>query len=170
MRIGVDIDDTIVNTTDFINYYLSIYYPSYSCYRDLPKEDFNLFVSKMLPNLYRYELVKKHVSYVFKELKRLGHTIIFITARGDLGDFYEEYTKSFFELHDISYDTIIYKAIEKGHIAKENNIDLFIDDKVEMCDKVALEGIDVIHIKGKEKTNYMEFDNWLDILEYIKSK
>lgn len=170
MRIGVDIDDTITETTDFINYYLNLYYPSYSSYHDLPKKDFELFIDKMLGNLYHYELVKKHVPYVFQELKRLGHTIIFITARGDLGDFYDEYTKKFLAYHEIPYDKIIYKAIEKGKIAFENGIDIFIDDKVEMCDKAFEEGIDVIHIKGKGKTNYKEYDSWLDILEYIKSK
>lgn len=170
MRIGVDIDDTITETSDFINYYLHIYFPSYTSYHDLKEDDFKFFVSKMLGNLYRYERVKKHVSYVFKELKRLGHEIIFITARGDLGDFYDEYTRSFLAYHDIPYDKIVYKCIEKGKIAKDNNIDIFIDDKKEMCDKVNLEGIEVIHIKGKEKTNYKELDSWLDILEYIKSK
>lgn len=170
MRIGVDIDDTIVETTDFIKYYLSIYYPTYDNYHDLPKIDFNIFIDRLLHNLYRYEILKKHVSYVFKELKRLGHTIIFITARGDLGNFYQEYTEEFLKYHEVPYDKIIYKSVEKGIIAKENNIDLFIDDKKAMCDKADAEGIEVIHIKGKEDSGYLEFDDWLDILEYIKSK
>ncbi len=170
MRIGVDIDDTITETTDFINHYLKIYYPSYKCYRDLPKKDFDFFVSKMLKNLYRYECVKKHVPYVFQEFKRLGHSVVFITARGDLGDFYDIYTKAFLKYHEIPYDKIVYKAEDKGKIAKDNNIDIFIDDKKEMCDKAYKEGIDVIHIKGKGITDYKEFDSWLDILNYIKSK
>ena len=170
MRIGVDIDDTIVETTDFIKYYLGLYYPSYSCYRDLPKSDFDDFIDKMLNNLYKYEIIKKHVPYVFRELKKLGHTIIFITARGDLGNFYDEYTRKYLAYYDIPYDDIIYKAVDKGAIAKENKIDLFIDDKVDMCDLAAKVGCDVIHIAGKGKTDYKEFSNWLDILDYINSK
>lgn len=170
MRIGVDIDDTITETSDFINYYLNLYYPSYTCYRDLPEKDFDIFVQKIIRKLYRYAKLKDHVPYVFKELKKMGHTIIFITARGDLGEFYDEDTRAYLANHDIPYDKIIYKAQEKGKIAKENKIDLFIDDKINMCDKVASEGIEVIHIAGKGKSDYLEFDNWLDILEYIKSK
>ncbi len=170
MRIGVDIDDTITETSDMIAFFLRKYYTNYTCYRDLPEPLFSDFVDVRVRKLYRYELLKKDAAFALHELKKLGHEIIFITARGDIGSFYKEYTEAYLKYHDIPYDKIIFKAVDKGLIAKEEGIDLFIDDKKSNCDSVASRGIEVIHFKGKGKSQYLAYDNWLDILKDIKSR
>ena len=53
----------------------------------------------------------------------------------------EEITKAWLNKHGIKYDKLIVDAQNKGDIAKENNIDLFVDDSIINCISVANKGI-----------------------------
>ena len=60
---------------------------------------------------------------------------------------------------------------DKSTLAKENNIDIFIDDKENVLDKIASSSnIECIRFTSDKNSKYKTFNNWYDIIEYIKTK
>ncbi|MDD2505122.1 MAG: hypothetical protein PHF21_02480, partial [Bacilli bacterium] len=107
-------------------------------------------------------------------LKEKGYKLIFITARGSDYEFFIDYdyvgvTEEIFKKYNIPYDKIIYRCYPKGLKAKEEKIDIFIDDKEENLDDISKHGIKCIKKVDNltNKSNYKQFDNWEDILKYI---
>ena len=182
MRIGIDIDDTIINTWE---YFIPIF-----------SEQFNVPVEKLkeLPPYYgavkdkvsiedyfklvrEYEKLmkdiplKEDVKEILTKLKEEGNTIIFITARSN-NSYSDPYliSKTYLDNHSIPYDKLIVNAREKGIVCKEEKIDLFIDDNLKNCTDVTNQGIEVLMMEANFNTNDKEFthmNNWKQIYEYI---
>lgn len=161
MRIGIDIDDTICDTWEYLMPYLSEYFDidinklknikgkyyeacncSYEEYCKFAKEYYSKFCME-------YKL-KENVVEIINRLKNDGHQIIFITARSNNGfnDAYLE-SKNYLEKNNIYYDKLIVNAKDKGKICVEEKIDLFIDDDINNCENVFSNGINVLLFNNK---------------------
>ncbi len=178
MRIGIDIDDTICNTWDFVIPYLSrhfnisisnlknsdkVYYEAcnktYSEYCEFAKKYYSTIALK-------YK-IKPNVRKVLKKLKSKGHEIIFITAR-NVNGFYDPYKISlkYLKKHKICYDKLIVNVKEKALICLEEKIDLFIDDSINNCREVASKNIPVLLFSTRYNQNctlFKRFLNWKEI-------
>lgn len=154
MRIGIDIDDTICPSFDTVLPYLCLFYKL--DYKEIKKQNisyeyFNSRYSnyydfvraiyyKIMPNV---PLNKGVIKYL-KKIKRLGHEIVFITARGKKG--YEnpyQISYDYLVKNNVPFDALIVDAQDKGNVCLEENIDIFFDDDINNYNSVKNRGIDV---------------------------
>ena len=157
MNIGIDIDDTISETFETLLPYAQKY-----TIEDLKREskvkiDSNManhfyivymngwneqeamdFWSKYYAEILREVNIKKFAKEVINKLKQEGHKIYLITARWDMpNDDVKEITRKWLEENKVEYDKLIINASDKLQLAKENNIDIFIDDSFKNCKTIA---------------------------------
>lgn len=166
MVIGLDIDDTITDTLSVM-----LAYAEKFTLEDLGREiDIKTITSDMLDPYYvqtlhswnREEELKFFKKYfknmiqetmpfffakdIIKKLRAEGHKIVLITARCDeitdegMLDV-TEVTKAWLDKYEIEYDKLIIDAQNKGEVAEENHVDVFVDDSLKNCISVANKGI-----------------------------
>ena len=167
MILGIDIDDTITNTSKVVNKYLKQEYPEYDDRKLLSKKEYKKFLKKYIKQMRdEYEL-KNGVKEAWKYFKDNHFKIIIITARCNKYDRQNiKNTKAFLEKNDLIYDKIYFRQIKKGKIAYKEHVDLFIDDKESVLDNVSLYGINGVCMK--ESCKYPSFHDWYQLLDYIK--
>lgn len=186
MKIGIDIDNTIVDTFDKlypyfiqfkkdnnINTNINKNAKTFYEYMGLSAKQYDEFASKYFEIVsYKLELME-YAKEILQKLAR-DHELIFITARSE--KYYSEpytTTRCFLVYNNIPFKKIIINAIDKGIIAKENNIDLFIDDNVYNCESVYNNEIDVILFDSVINRGYFEFQrakNWRQIDKMVQKK
>ena len=185
MRIGVDIDDTITNSWQYlIPHYAKLfnidesilsksmpYYPAIKDYISLDD-----YYKKVVPIHEKYTSVlplKDNVKEVIDKLYELGHTIYFITDRGNDNDDSYIATKKYLDSHGIKYEKIYTRASNKAIICQKEKIDLYIDDSIKHCRRVKEEGIKVLMFNTYYNKEYKEFNHvhsWNEIYEYIRNR
>ena len=186
MKIGIDIDDTITDTWEYI---IPIYSKIFNKSIDEIKkgepyfysiEDtgislasyfkmLNPYFEKIIPNV----PLKKDAKEVINKLHSEGHQIIFITARGKM--YHDEYKISadYLKKHNIYYDKLITNSQAKDKTCQEEQIDLFIDDNIKHCQSVSNIGKEVLMFENyynKDYSNVKHVKTWKEIYEYIQSR
>lgn len=162
MRIGIDIDDTTLNTVTFM-----IKYGDKFSKEDLGKKDTKNNLGKIknryyLNSLYgwtdeeKFSFFDKYYKNVLEEciplpdapsiirkLKEEGDEIYFISARitSIKGCETEKITKNTFSTYGIPYDRLIIAAYDKCQYCLENQISIFIDDSYEVLKELSSKGI-----------------------------
>lgn len=186
MRIGVDIDDTITNSWNtFAKEYAKILdipeaklLDGKPYYNDIIKDKYTkeeyFEKTKPINDLLTPELpLKENVKEIIDKLYELGHTVIFITARGKETTNAYEVTKKFLDCHNIKYEKLILESTNKEKVCINEKIDLFIDDSIKQCTLVSNIGIDVLMFETKYNKDCLDFQhirNWNEVYKYIKSR
>jgi len=75
MRIGIDIDDTITNSHDYVIYLKKKYLPQYDSTKLLPDDVFREFINKYDSLIHKNAPLKEGVVEAITYLKNAGHTI-----------------------------------------------------------------------------------------------
>ena len=170
MRIGIDFDNTLVNTAVISKKYLDIYLPgnNLESYHELPLEQsldfFKKYHIEITHNLEFLDGVKEAFDY-FKE-KHIE--TVLVTARGGKGvSSIIEPTKEFLEKNRIHFDKMIFKAGVKGQVCQENNLDLFIDDLESVLEEVKSKGVKVL-LFGDKSTKFDYALNWQEVIKYLE--
>lgn len=161
MNIGIDIDDTMTETTKLAN---AILYSDYkdlaiTDYHELSKKDFTEFCKLHIIEIQKYMILKDGVVETLKSWKNKGYKIYIITARGSKGmDFLIPITLEFLKNNNIPYDEILFKQERKGNACNSKNIDVFIDDKEVVLDEVKKKNpnIRTIRFLNKNETSKHE--------------
>lgn len=187
MNIGIDIDDTITNSSDvFIKYarmYNKIHNISYKINAfelDQNKafgwssENQKEFVSLYLKQILKEASPKQNVIETLRTIKKLGCNIILITARKDseVSGMYD-FTKKWLIDHNIIFDKLIVNCDDKLEKCIDNNIKLFIDDNYFTCKKICdCTKIKVLMYETNYNKEYSNLDlkkvqNWKEILNII---
>ena len=177
MRIGIDMDDTICDTWNYLIPYISdyfhinindlknsnkVYYEACNC---TFLEYCNFFRQNSMSYALNYPL-KNNAKEVLKKLKQDGHTIIFITARSTNGyDDPYKVSAEYLIKNEIPFDKLIVNAIKKEEVCVAEGIDLFIDDSVDNCTKVAKQNINVLLFAARHNKDCFKFNKVLDWLE-----
>lgn len=179
MTIGVDIDDTITNSSELIIKYVKKFFNTdnptlISNVMHLTQIEDKLleFYEKYLYELMNTYTIKENAKEVIDRSRAKGHKIIIITARGyTIRNGIIDITKNYLKEHGINYDKIIFQARSKVNACKENNIDLMIDDSVEVVTELKKEGINAIlftSFNNKDiDVDFTRVNSWLEIEEYI---
>lgn len=176
MRIGIDIDQTIVNTVEVALTYAEKYKKDLKLkkYEDFYTEEGFKFYTKYLVEILSDVSLYPGVNKALNILKEKGFELVFITARGSQYEFdftydHEGVTKETFKKYKVPYDKIIFKCYPKGSTAFSEKIDYFIDDKEENLDDVAKYGIKCLKKVEDldDVSKHLKFTNWDDILEYL---
>ena len=81
-----------------------------------------------------FEKIHRYKEQDFEEGKPFEFTLD--RATKELNTEIEDYTRKWLEKNGIVYDKLVLGAQDKLQAAKENNIDLFIDDSIKHCRNV----------------------------------
>lgn len=178
LTIGIDIDNTITNTSIYSNTLLKKdpLYNNKNNYRELNEEQIKDFLTKYLESIVENVLVKEDVIDTLNYWKNKEYKIIFITARGaeNTSDFVSlkstYLTSLYFAKNNIPFDELIFFQEEKGNACLNEFVDIFIDDRENVLDEVAKKGIKTLRI-SEEKVNskHKLVQNWQEIRKYIDS-
>lgn len=173
MRIGIDIDDTLTNTTEVANSYLhqDDRYVSVSDFHDLEQKAYEKFLTDNLKQIVLNNELKKDAKNTLQKWHDKGNKLIFITARGSENQLESIfYTSLYFQLHGVCFDEIIFLKKHKDKTALREKIDIFIDDKESVLDEISNVGIKVVKMACKhEQSKYDMVTNWLELDKYIES-
>ena len=177
MRIGIDIDDTIVNTSEMcINYVKKLDKKYGENIKDIITDNIKNPVVTLFYDNYLYDVIahaklKEDAVKVINELYR-DNEIYFITARSErfIKDV-DNMTKNLLDSYNIKYNKIITGAGKKAELCVENNIDLLIDDSIKHCTNLSIIGIDTLlfnSINNKDiETNLKRVYNWNEVYDYV---
>lgn len=151
MRIGIDMDDTICSTFDFILPYCCKYYGI--DYNEAKEKKYSLeylinnygyydFAKKYYGKIIPYVPLKKDVVKYLNKIKKRGHQIIFITARSNRGyDNPYQLTYDYLVKNNIPFDELITDALEKDKACVDEAIDIYLDNDINNCIKTKAIGI-----------------------------
>lgn len=185
MNIGIDIDDTITDTSEFLMPYVAKYlnlnmeklkqknitYDSFPIeYKGREKE----FGREIFEKVLTHVTLKKDAKEVISKLKSQGNKIIIITARDkSLYDEPFEFTSNQLSNLGIEYDKL-FCTFNKRQVCIDEKIDLFIDDNVNNLNSV--EGIvsNIVLFNSKmnlkQDSNFKRVNCWKEIEEYIDNE
>lgn len=183
MKIGIDIDDVLTDTSKVIVEFFKKYETSGDGMKhiveimkgELPTENikkfYNLYINQMLREA---NLKDKYAAEVINRLFSEGNQIYFITARSEekfKGS--EQITIETLRDNNIKYSKIIFNASEKAKICSRNNIDFFVDDSVRNCEEVSNMGIETVvfttKINENIKTNIARVSSWRELENRIEN-
>ena len=165
MRIGIDIDDTLVSTSESFDEVIKKYGVSFSKkFKDTwTKEEKDFIFKNYLKETLESAKIKENAKEVLDKLKQQGHEIVVITARTESNcKGIEACTKKLFEDNNIKISEYYFAQYKQSDIAKKINLDLMIDDSINVCENMKKDNIDcILFDEGK---------NWIDILEYVNKR
>lgn len=188
LNIGIDIDDTITNSSEVFIKYARIYNKikkinfkintneidqtlAFGWSENNKKEFKKLFLRKILSEA----IPNPNAFSAIKALKRKGHTIILISARtdGEIPNMFD-FTKEWLEKNNIVYDELVVNSKDKLLECKKRKIDIFIDDNFYTCEQVSSESsIFVMMYKTNYNksipTNIVKVKGWIEILSVINN-
>ena len=164
MRIGIDIDDTLVSTSDSFDAVRKKYNINFSkSWKDeWTKEEMNIIFSKYLEEILLGAKFKENSIKIVNQLYDLGHELIIITARRNkYCESIEEKTLDILQREGLKISKVYFGQSKKSDLAKRINIDLMIDDSRYVYDNMKKDDIDCILFGDKIKS-------WKEVFEYIK--
>lgn len=137
MRIGIDFDDTIVNTKEIVRKFMD----RYNVKEFRTEEEKTIFYKQHVDDVMKEITLKDNVVEVLNRLKD-NNELFIITARGT---YYSKnlpkLTLDFIENNNIPVDKVYFNCEEKASKCLELKIDLFIDDLPQNCISVNEVGI-----------------------------
>lgn len=171
MVIGIDIDDTLTETSKIARENLAKFDSNYTDYHQLPPERYVEYMHLYQADGLKNATLKDGVKEAFDYLNENGYKIVIITARSNKYDpRIKDLTLEYLKRHNLKYSKIIFEKDEKGKIASKEHVKLFIDDKETVLDNVATYNIDTIKMGGNVSSKHKTFSNWSDIINYIKTR
>lgn len=112
---------------------------------------------------------------VLNLLKKDGHTLILITARGGLNKDMIKVTEERLKENDMDiFDKYYWATENKDEVCIKEHVDIMIDDFCEKCKSIANQKIKTIYLKDapsydlKENEYIKVLYNWGEIYRYIK--
>ena len=183
MKIVIDIDDTVADTSNYLMQYAQefdktlrgegIVNPNMNmprCFNWTEEETqkfldtiFDKYVDDVPPVLNAVECINS--------LKRAGHTIVFASSRNDkqMREPYER-TLAWLKKNNFQFDKLIVKAKHKGPVIEEEGAQVFIDDSVGQTTYVSdYYDINVILFSNTKEaySNIAVINTWNKVLEHI---
>lgn len=179
MRIGIDIDDTICNTSEIVQDRLEKYSETIGINAldimtddELKENFFNIYGE----DIYKNVEIKSNVEEVLKRLRSKGNEIYLITSRSLHNPTTKEnifkITEEWLKNHNIEADAIITSAYgeTRADACKKYDIDLMIEDNPYNYKKIVALGKKCILYDDREK--YVLRDdyvtNWIEVERYIE--
>lgn len=168
MTIGIDIDDTITETTLNANKYAKIYNPNLQDdYHSLPKEKYEEFRLQYQRKISETNPLKEGVKEAFDYFASNNIKVIIITTRDKYyANDIDEISVNHLKRNGLKFSKYI-NTTTKGIEAFNNNVDIFIDDKESNLDDVSSYNIECLKFSDKKGSKYKTFSNWSDIIKYI---
>lgn len=183
MKIGLDVDDTITDSyivglkhtaeyynMDFDELYNKGYSYQYMRTHDNEFPEYIKFIDENLKYMIEEIDAKENATEVINKLKEEGNEIIIITAREGAR---KGQTAASLEGFGIPFDNILEGVWNKGEVAKELGIDVFIDDSIMHCEQMDAQGIKAILFDApynREDTIHTRVKTWNEVYEILGKK
>ena len=113
---------------------------------------------------------------VIEYLKKDGHELIIITARGTYIEEMIEAAQEILTRENLVFDKYYWKAEKKLDACKRENIDIMIDDNYIVCEELAKNKVKTlyfrdINMKELQESEYLkEVNNWGEIYRFIRNE
>lgn len=188
MVIGIDIDGVLLDSEkefrvaeelyDMLvlnkNSIKNIEEPRFQDRYNWNEEENNKFIDDYLIELSKICNIMPGAKKVIDLLKKDGHTLIIITARGGHNIEMKYIAKEKLKKAGIFVDKEYWQTKDKVAICKKENVDIMIDDFYKICEQTAKEKIRTLYLReaGMKKLNneyIIEVHNWGEIYRYIKN-
>ena len=188
MKIGIDIDGVILDYERVLKTYGDLYdlielkkdgiidrNEHYLRNRyDWTEEERMNFINKYFLKLSEKTPLIPGAKDVIDMLQKEGNELIIISARGGMIEEMKDVAIEKFNEEGISFNKYYWKQDDKLEVAKNEKIDVMIDDSYNVCKKLSSNGIKTIYFRDKEmkvleqNDNLKEVSNWGEIYRYIK--
>lgn len=188
MKIGIDIDGVILDYERVLKTYGDLYdfielkkdgiinrNEHYLRNRyDWTEEERMNFINKYFLKLSKKTSLIPGAKDVINMLQKEGNELIIISARGRMIEEMKDVAIEKFNEEGISFNKYYWKQEDKLKVAKNEKIDVMIDDSYNVCKKLSSNGIKTIYFRDKEmkvleqNDNLKEVSNWGEIYRYIK--
>ena len=189
MKIGIDIDGVILDYERVLRTYGDLYdfielkkdgivnrneHYLRNRYNWTEEERMN-FISKYFLELSKQTSLIPGAKDVIHMLQKEGNELIVISARGGTVKEMKDVAMKKLQEEGISFDKYYWKQDDKLETAKNENIDIMIDDSYDVCKKLSENQIKMIYFRDKDmkeikENEYVkEVSNWGEIYRYIKS-
>ena len=180
MRIGIDIDDVITDTSLVMKEYIDKYDENSDIHNHLeeimrgetPTQEIKNFFEDNGINIFKNAKVKENASKVMEELLNNGNEIFIITSRGDIkfkGS--EKLTVEYLRKNNIKYTKILFNSFEKAKVCKDNEIDVMVDDSAKYCTEIREQNIKTILFTSQVNklidVKLPRVNNWIELKEKI---
>ena len=181
MTIGLDIDNTLVNTKEAMYKFI---------YEDDRKEELLDNINHLTSGNTKNEMVKyfykKYAIKIFENAKLMDGAkealdylnkqkfkILFVTIRGDADKFYRgsyQVSLDYFKKYNIHYSKILFDSRDKANVCKSENIDIMLDDSLKVVSRVSKTKTRAILFNFKNKQNYghEQVASWQEFINIIK--
>ncbi len=181
MRIGIDIDDVITDTSKSIQKYIEQYdengeisnYMEDVMRGDMTNPTIKRFFADNCIDIFSNAKMKKNANIIMQKLLDDGNELYIITSRGEIkfkGS--EGVTLNYFEEHHIPYTKILWNSFEKAQICADNQIDLMVDDSAKFCQEISEKNIKSILFTSSVNQNIPvtvpRVNSWLELEEKLK--
>ena len=189
MKIGIDLDGVVFDSEKEFRIYSELYdiielkQNSKVNNKELRFQDRFKWTQKEIEgflNKYHKPIILKSnympgAKEVLNLLKKDGHSLIVITARGGMNKDIIKLTEERFKKDRMDIFDKYYWATENKHeVCEKENIDIMIDDSYEKCKSISSSKIKTIYLKDAasydlEENEYLKtLYNWGEIYRYIK--
>lgn len=189
MRIGIDIDDTITNSSDTFVKYAKRYNNEKCIIHEInqntldpqksfgwDKKNIDEFLKNYLEAVLNDTEAKIDSIEIINKLKNEGNEIIFITSRSEneIENNMFELTNSWLKKYGYNFDLLVIDSKEKSDDCSKYKIDVFIDDNYNNCKKVKeITKIPVLLYStryniNKNDNSLVRVNNWFDIYNFLK--
>lgn len=179
MRIGIDIDDTITETSELVKYVLAKNNlldkgSDFDSFSKTELNDFEDLIRSNIEEVFNTCSIKENAREVINYLKEKGNQIYIITARSNYysSNIYQ-ITVNYLKKQGIEYDELLFGYEDKKDICVEKNIDIMLDDSKRIINSLKDTAVDAIifdasynkDYQGKRVNNWLEFKYYIDGLE-----
>lgn len=133
----------------------------------------NEFIEKYLIEGTKKSHIMPGAKEVIELLKKDGHELVVITARGHDIPVMKKLAQEMLEKENITFDKYYWETPEKVETAKKENIDLMVEDSLSNCMKLSKENIKSIYLrdsnmKPASDKNIKECYIWGEVYRYIR--
>lgn len=169
MTVGIDFDNTLVDTKKVSKKYLDIFMPgnTLNSYHDLDYDKSLEFSEKYFVEITENLTLFPGVKEAFAYFKENNIKTVLITARGIDYEYLIEPTKKFLKENGIEFDVLEFKSPKKLEPCLRNNVDLMIDDIEGVLETISTKEIKGI-LFGSKSDKFTYALNWQEVLDYIK--
>lgn len=170
MTIGIDIDDTLVQTNVMALEFIRKEDPNSKIDYYEQLNNLSDFISKYFKLLVKTATLFENAAEVVNYFHDKGYRIIFVTSRAtQSGADTEEDTINYLNKNNIKYDAIYLKKHDKVDVCLKEKIDVFIDDKEKVLVPLNDIGIKCIKFDSIDKgpSAFEKASTWKEIKEII---
>lgn len=190
MKIGIDIDGVILDYERVLKTYAELYdfielkksgiinrSENHVQKRyDWTEDEINNFVHKYFMELNKVTSLIPGAKEVINYLKKDGHELIIITARGGFIPEMRDAVEEIFRKENLIFDKYYWKQNNKLEVSQKEKIDYIIDDSYDVCRNLSENKIKTLYFRDKQmkkldQNEYLkEVSNWGEIYRIIKNE